>query len=410
MKKKTIIGGVVVLVLLVSALALWANSNRPPVVNTYTVLEGPYEEVVSAIGYVDYEKEVIVSTQVGGIIREVAHDAGDRVDREALLITIDDNEARSIYEDLQTSLRLAQARLNDYQSIYGNNRNNTALQKDVLVKESANLELSMSQLMDRIEETKILVDEGISPRSELEDLIEQQAQLAQSMKTTEARQKAIANPSYSASELAASVDAAKDSLQRQEEDLEKYIIESPIAGVLLESYVKEGELVGPGQNIMKIASDTRKFVVVAMDERYLSNITLDQEATLVTDQYRVKGRIEEIAPAINRETGTVDIKVEILENLEAFLQNMTLRVDLATVTFDNALVIPGQYLVEEDGLKVYVQNEDKQAIAIDVEVYNKNLPTVYVTSGLEKGMTILDPEGLEEGMTVELKAEGVDGP
>nr|WP_172596195.1 efflux RND transporter periplasmic adaptor subunit [Petrocella atlantisensis] len=264
--------------------------------------------------------------------------------------------------------------------------------------------------MDRIEETKILVDEGISPRSELEDLIEQQAQLAQSMKTTEARQKAIANPIYSASELAASVDAAKDSLRRQEEDLEKYIIESPIAGVLLESYVKEGELVGPGQNIMKIASDTRKFVVVAMDERYLSNITLDQEATLVTDQYRVKGRIEEIAPAINRETGTVDIKVEILENLEAFLQNMTLRVDLATVTFDNALVIPGQYLVEEDGLKVYVQNEDKQAIAIDVEVYNKNLPTVYVTSGLEKGMTILDPEGLEEGMTVELKAEGVDGP
>ncbi|VDN47944.1 conserved protein of unknown function [Petrocella atlantisensis] len=132
MKKKTIIGGVVVLVLLVSALVLWVNSNRPPVVNTYTVLEGPYEEVVSAIGYVDYEKEVIVSTQVGGIIREVAHDAGDRVDREALLITIDDNEARSIYEDLQTSLRLAQARLNDYQSIYGNNRNNTALQKDVL--------------------------------------------------------------------------------------------------------------------------------------------------------------------------------------------------------------------------------------------------------------------------------------
>jgi len=410
MKKKTIIGGVVVLLLLISVVRLWANSNKPPVAQTYTVMEGPYEEVVSAIGYVDYEKEVIISTQVGGIIREVSSKVGDRIEIESLVIAIDDNEAKNIYEDLQTSLKLAQARLADYQSGYGNNKNNVALQRDVLVKESASLELSMAQLKDQIDKTQVLVNEGISPSSELEDLIERQALLEQSMKTTEARQKALANPNYTASELAASVEAAKDSIRRQEEDLEKYKIKAPISGIILESYVKEGELVGAGQNIMKIASDTRKFVVVAMDERYLPNISLDQEATLVSDQLKVKGRIEEIAPSINRETGTVDIKVEILENLEAFLQNMTLRVDLATVTFDKALMIPGNYLVEDNGLKVLIQNDAKQVEAVAVEVYNKNLPMVYVTSGLEKGMIILKPEGLEVGMAVELKTEGVDGP
>ena len=410
MNKKTIIGGVVVLLILVSGYSLWANNNKAPVVQTYTVIEGPYEEVVSAIGYVDYEKEVIVSTQVGGIIREVTREAGERVDSETLLLVIDDNEARNIYEDLQTTLKLAQARLADYQSGYGNTKNTVALQKDVFIKENANLELSMAQLKEQIEQTKILVDEGISPRAELEDLMEQQAQLAQSMKTIEAREKAIANPSYTASELAASVEAAKDSIRRQEEDLEKYNIKAPISGLILESYVKEGELVGPSQNIMKIALDARKFVIVAMDERYLSNISIGQEATLVSDSIRVKGKIEEIAPAINRETGTVDIKVEILENLEAFLQNMTVRVDLATVTFEEALTIPGNYLVDNNGLKVFIQNASNQVEAIDVEVYNKNLPTVYVTRGLEKGMMILEPEGLEEGMAVELKTEGVDGP
>ncbi|MDF1617453.1 efflux RND transporter periplasmic adaptor subunit [Petrocella sp. FN5] len=410
MKKKTIIASVVVLLILVSAYSLWANNNRPPVARTYTVLEGPYEEVVSALGYVDYEKEVIVSTQVGGIIREVAKKAGERVEIENRLISIDDNDAKNVYDNLQTSLKLAQARLADYQSGYGNNRNSVALQREVLGKERAGIELSMAQLMDQINQTEILVDEGISPRLELDKLLEQQALLDQSMKTVEARQRALADPSYTASELAASIEAAKDSIRRQEEDLEKYNIKAPISGIILETYVKEGELVGPGQNIMKIASDSRKFVVVALDERYLSSISVDQEALLVSDQLRAKGRIHEIAPSINRETGTVDIKVEILDNLEAFLQNMTIRVDLATVTFENALTIPGNYLVENGGLGVYIQNEAKQVEAVDIEVYNKNLPTVYVTNGLKKGMMILEPEGLEEGMAVELKTEGVDGP
>ena len=230
------------------------------------------------------------------------------------------------------------------------------------------------------------------------------------MKIAEAKRQAIADPNYTANQLVASVEEVKDSIRRQEEHMKKYDISAPISGVILEIYVKEGELAVSGQSIMKIASDTRKFVVVAIDEQYLPNIRIDQEAILVSNQLSVRGRIEEIAPTINRETGTVDIRVEILEKLEAFLQNMTIRVDIKTVKTENALVIPGNYLVEKDGLKVYIQNNDNKVEAVEVEVYNKNLPMVNVTTGLKKGMILLDPEGLEEGMSVELKTEGVDGP
>ncbi|PKM65782.1 MAG: hypothetical protein CVU95_14450 [Firmicutes bacterium HGW-Firmicutes-2] len=410
MKKKLIIGGTVGILVLVAAYTLWANNNQIPTVEAFIVEESMYQEVVSTIGYVAYEKEVVVSTQVGGILLSVFHEAGDRVDELTPLVSIDDNDAKNNYEDLQTSLKLAQARLADYQSGYGNNRNTIALQREVLNKESAGIEITKAQLQDQISKTTVLVEEGVSPRIELDNLLDQQAQLDQSIKTITARQEALADPGYTARELSASVEAAKDSIKRAEEDLEKYNIKSPISGVILERYVKEGELVGPGQNIMKIASDARKFVVVALDESYLPNINIGQEATLVTDLYKVKGRIEEIAPAINRETGTVDIKVEILENLEVFLQNMTLRVDLTPITFDKALVVPGNYLVENGGLKVYTLNEANQVEAIQVEVYNRNLPMVYITSGLKKGMTILNPDGFEAGMTVSKKAEGVEGP
>jgi multidrug efflux pump subunit AcrA (membrane-fusion protein) len=123
----------------------------------------------------------------------------------------------------------------------------------------------------------------------------------------------------------------------------------------------------------------------------------------------MKGTIAEFSPQIDIETGTIEVKVEILEQKEAFIQNMSVRVDFSAVSFDEAIVIPDEYLVSNDGTSVYMINNENVVVEKEISVYNQNLPNVYVIEGLEKGDVILMPEDLKVGEEVEVVVKGEDG-
>ena len=373
--------------------------------------ESKYEEIISAIGYVEYDKEMTIRSEVGGIIKSMVYEESDRVNKGDVILTIDDTDARLIYDSLQLSVTLTEARLKDYKVNYNNAYSNVANQQDVYNQEKEALMVALRQLDDDINQTTTLVKKGVKSQTELDKLLDQKDSLKESLKTISVRQEASVLPSYTDEELNAAINAAKNNLLQQEKTLKKYTLTVPLSGIVLNSYVKEGELIKPNQDVIKVASDERKFVVVEIDEQYLNNIKIGDKAYLTSNQSsheKVLGEVVKIAPIVKLETGTIEIKIEILDHKELFLQNMTVRVDLPAISFEKAIIIPGDYIVEDNGLFVFMKNDSDLVVRKEIEVYNKNLPKVYVLSGLNLGDIILNPYNLSEGDKVQVKIEGDD--
>jgi HlyD family secretion protein len=411
MKKRIIVFLLIIISIGAAAYFIKAKNDAPILAEGITVEEGKYEEVISGIGYVEYEKEVVVRSEVGGKILTMPKTVSDRVEENELLMSIDDQDARLLYDDLAIAVELSKARLSDYKSAYYTSSSNVTKQEDIIVSEIEGLNLSLAQLENDIVNKTLLVNEGIVPQEELSILLENKDTLLQSIETLKVRQSAITKPSYTDKELSTAIEVAEKNRLQQEEALNKYQVISPIKGLIIESYAKEGELIQIGQDIMKIAADDKKYVIVDIDEKYLGDLKAGNEASLVLEQYPqevIKGVINKTAPLINKETGTIEVKVEVLDKKDYFLQNMTVRVDFSTVSFDNAILIPGSYLVDEEELKVFILNQDQIVEERKVMVYNQNVASVYVTSGLNQGDIVLNPKDLEAGMIVDATIKGAE--
>jgi multidrug efflux pump subunit AcrA (membrane-fusion protein) len=160
----------------------------------------------------------------------------------------------------------------------------------------------------------------------------------------------------------------------------------------------QGEYAQMGQTLLKVVSDKKKFVEVDVDEKYYTTINKGNQVRLITEDASssVKGIVSFIAPSVNQENGTVSITVEIIESLDMFIENMTVQVDFVTTSIDDAIVISGQYLENDQELYVYTYLGNGQVEKRAVEVFNQNSSQIYITKGLEGNEELVLPEEVED--------------
>ncbi|NDL68670.1 efflux RND transporter periplasmic adaptor subunit [Anaerotalea alkaliphila] len=409
--------GLLVLVL-ASGGSLWAvaHRNRPVEAEGYRVGTATYKEVVSGIGTVEYGAQMEVKTEVGGKLTQILGEPGGRVASGQTVARLDEREARLQLEQQVGNRDLARARVADYQRNYSQNVRSVEDQRALQEKETAALRLEREQLQARIGETAGLVEEGILPAQDLTRLQEADALLEARLETADTRLAALRPPVSTLQEAQAAVEAAADGIRRLELELAKYQVKAPLDGIVLERRVEPGAVVQPGEVLLVVAADGRKYAVLDLDEKLLGKVALGQEAALfleVDPSREVKGRVSGIGPAVDRNTGTVEVKVEILEQRERFLQNMSVRVEFVAESFEGAVVLPGRYLLEGEPPAVYVLSEEGTAARREIKVHTRNAPTLMVLEGLEAGAVVLAPEGVKEGTKVSAtfreKGEGTDG-
>lgn len=407
--KKKVVGGIIVLVILtIGSYGIQQLSNSAVEVAAYEANLERYDEVVSGIGYVEYEKEIVIKSEVSGVIKGLNGSRGELIKVGDELISLDDLQAQQRYQELEASVNLVKARYDDYMDDYYSRVGTVKDQTAIKQKELEILEVNIQYLTDKIQETRILVEEGILSSSELDNLNNQMVVLDKNIEAKKVELKGLRNPVLLSKELEASVKYANNQLIQQGLELEKYIIRAPLEGVITEVFIDAGEYVQLGQDLLKIADNKNKYVVIDVDEKYLSAFSREQEALLTLDAYpnkTMKGIIKDIAPVVDLETGTIEVKVLIIEDSDLFLQNMAVRVDITTFSFDSVVVIPGEYLVNNEGLFVYQADDLGVVYQTRVKVFNRNLSKVMVTEGLEEGSIILNPQELEVGMKVKVIKE-----
>ena len=163
----------------------------------------------------------------------------------------------------------------------------------------------------------------------------------------------------------------KQNIRKQtQEDLRNLRIPATISGVVTKQTLRRGSWVLPNAEVFMM-EDPRSIVAsIAIPEKYLPNLKVDLEATLLSEAIglgnTIKGRILRIAPTIDAKTGTVMVTIGKLAPLEKLRSGMFVSVSLILERRKDVALVPKQAVLYENNKPVVFRLRGKGG-ACDVQ-------------------------------------------
>lgn len=135
-------------------------------------------------------------------------------------------------------------------------------------------------------------------------------------------------------------------------DLSYTRIVAPIAGVIAKRSVKLGNLVQTNQVLFEIVDMDPLQAVLNVPERDLDTLKAGQPVRMQVDALRgrtFEGRVARIAPVVDAASGTFRATCEFRDASHTLMPGMFGRIEVAYDQRHDALVVPRNAIVEEDG-------------------------------------------------------------
>ncbi|CAN5346072.1 efflux RND transporter periplasmic adaptor subunit [soil metagenome] len=195
--------------------------------------------------------------------------------------------------------------------------------------------------------------------------------------------------------------------------LAKTVVRSEVSGTVLTRNVEPGDLVQPTRVLLDIAREGDTELLVPLDEKNLSVIRLAQPALCVADAFPelpFKASISFIAPSVDPQKGTVDIRLKVEPVPGNLRQDMTVSVTIETGRRAKALVVPNDALASVAGDRATVWSVSNGKVKkIAVRLGLRGLVMTEIVSGLEAGDWVLaDLTGnFADGDRVRLKQQSL---
>lgn len=190
--------------------------------------------------------------------------------------------------------------------------------------------------------------------------------------------------------------SAKAQLQSAATDLRYSVITAPFSGTIGISQVRVGAQVSPGQPLLNTLSSADPIAAdIVINEQEIPRFTRLRQATSKDsvfmlslgngEIYPYPGTIEAIDRAVNRQTGTITVRLTYPNPEHQLIAGMTVRVNVLNQDIGEQVVIPYKAVTEQLGeYYVYLVQADS--------VHQQN-----VQLGTRFGRNIVVREGLSEG-------------
>lgn len=192
--------------------------------------------------------------------------------------------------------------------------------------------------------------------------------------------------------------------------LDKTEIRAQFDGLILTRQVEPGDQVQPGRVLFEIARLDKAEVLVPVDERNLGVLAVGQTAICIADAFpdqRFEARVNFIAPAIDPQRGTVDVRLEILDPPAFLKEDMTVTATITTAKAVNALLVPNNALRQTRDHTAYVLVlQFGKAVEKPVRLGLWGLLQTQIVSGLQSGELVINDAKVTAGQRV--RASHVD--
>lgn len=379
---------VLILLLLLVAFGVFRWWQGPQVTG-YTLEPMPLVQSVVATGQVITVSRAQVGSEVTGVVLERRVKEGDRVKPGDLLVVLKSDE-------LAAQVRQAEVALNELAT----NRRPQA---------SAELASAKAQLEQASREAtrRRNAEAGILSAEEIEQAVEAERVARNNYETVRLKAAALAPGQVEEASL-------REQLSVAQAQLAKTKIRATVAGTVLTRDVEPGDLVQPGRTLFTIAMDGNTEIRVPLDERNLSRLALSQKATAIADAYPDKpfpARINFIAPSIDPQRGTVEVRLSVDPVPDFLRQDMTVSVNVETGRRDRTLAIPNDALGKvQGGQATVLLIRDSKIQRQKVELGLRGLAMSEVISGLKAGDQVLSDatSTLKDGTRVRFKPEEIN--
>lgn len=342
---------------------------RGPALAGYEVAVQPLVQTVVATGRVAAVSRAQVGSAVTGVVVERRVQEGDRVEPGTVLAVL-----RA--DDLEAAVREAQAALAQLQQ-------STRPQAQASLREA---EARLAQASREARRRRDLFRQQMIAREAMEQALQAEtvARTAVEQAQLTVRSLGAGNPG----EIAARARVASAQAQ-----LAKTIIRAEVAGTVLTRNAEPGDLVQPGRVLFEIARTGDTEIVVPLDEKNLEVLAIGQAAVCIADAYPGRpfpARISFLAPAIDPQRGTVDVRLAVSPVPGFLRQGMTVSVNVETGRRERAIVVPNDALVASDGNQAALWLVvDGRAVRRQVRLGLRGLTQTEVTAGLQAGDRVL---------------------
>jgi HlyD family secretion protein len=420
-------GGIAVVVLLgIVALAYRVLApNTPEVEVARATAEGSEaagSTVLSASGYIVAHHKISVNSKVTGRVAWIGVEKGDKVKEGQVLVRLEDEEFRAVYEQARGAWDSAKARLAELEH---GSRPEEIQQADHNLWEARATAANDKVTLDR---TRDLFGQGVVSKQNLDDAqarYDADQQRANSLEQSLHLSKL--GPRVEQIDRArADVEQAKGQMDYAKSQLDATVIRAPVTGTILERTAEKGELVtaqfasgaegGPRGSVVALAdlNDIQVELDIAQDD--FAKLSPHQEGIVTLDAFKdrsYKGEIAEMSPEANRQKATVQVKVQILQpdsylrpEMNATVQFKALQNKDEKSAARQSVFVPTAALRDNDGKKFVFLAFNGKALRRDVHVQGQRSGG-YLVDSLVGGENVITtaPANLEDGQKIRIKGQ-----
>lgn len=373
---------IILLVLLVSfATYRWWQG---PLLPSYEVVSSPLIQTVVASGRVEKVSRTQIGSEITGVVLERLVQEGDRVSRGDVLLVLKSDE-------ISAQVRQAEAELKEL----------ATTRRPQAEVDLANAKVQLEQAQ-REAVRRRNTELGILSVEEREKSIEAEKLARNNLESARLKVASLAPDKVEETKL-------REQLAALQAQLAKTKIRAEVSGIILTRNVEPGDLVQPSQTLFTIALDGATEIRVPFDERNLPLLALQQKAAVITDAYPDQpfpAHINFIAPSIDAQRGTVDVRLTVDPVPDFLRQDMTVSVNVETNKRERTLVIPNDALSSISGNKAMViLVRDRKIQRHPITLGLRGLVMSEVVAGLKEGDHVLtDAESvLKDGTRVRIE-------
>ncbi|MCS5488847.1 efflux RND transporter periplasmic adaptor subunit [Algoriphagus limi] len=168
----------------------------------------------------------------------------------------------------------------------------------------------------------------------------------------------------------------------------EFVVKSKIHGKVYALPKEQGEMVGP-QTVVAVLGDEKDFIMeLLVDEYDISKIALDQLVIIRMDSYvdqTFEGKVTKIYPLMDTQSKSFTVEAVFTKSPPVLYPNLSLEANIITAQVENALVIPRNYLLNDE--KVILEEGD----TIVVKVGLKNFEFAQILEGLNQDQQLIKP-------------------
>lgn len=306
---------------------------KPRAVRIETIASRDLPIQVHAVGRLAPDRDVVLSAQVPGILRQYNADVGASVRAGQPLASLDAADYRLALDETKANLKAAQVRLST-------TRNNFERAR------------------------RLLPAKAITP-----ELYEQSEAAFQSAQ--------------------ASVEQCQSAVALAQRRLDKTIITAPFDGYVTQRFVEMGQHIKSGDPAMQLADMETMRVKIYISEKDYVHLDQNDPVTVTVEAFPdtpVAGRVDKIGIQADARTNTFEVEILVDNSQNRLKAGLSARVAIQTEVMHDVVMINQNCIIfREDRKEVFVVDHDHLASARSVQLGRFDGSKVRILDGLMPG-------------------------